>query len=357
VLRTSTDQELAILFRENNPGLFNDSATLIGKLNKLDSDIDTWLKNKPKEWEILINILLQARNAIAYLLHIEPREVDCNITTNNFVNNSLAIPQEKFVILLCNSEIVANAIKQVLPTELSNETRFKIMNCNLCIQAILTNHVAGIVDFNYKINYTQGHLDYSLRHGIKTFDGWNQERADSLILPPLFVTKINQVFKGFEAALEMENGTYHTSEVFLDNVNLADYRSSFLSRMIPPSSKLEIVIVDDNKSCSQGLLYLLEIWPELNARLIYDFGICFPDLGNADVILLDHDLGHDKYNGGDLLRHWKSTGFNGIVVSTTGGDPQSYGDYHFYKKNDVTIGNLNSCNQFIALINQIIKVM
>lgn len=353
------DNKAAYLLKKINPGLCNDREKLASKIAEFDSEIDKLLQTKPKELEAAINITLQGRNAVAILLDVEAREVDCDFPIEAITLTAPAIPSDKFVGLICNSEGQIRAIKQILPQELQDETRFKILDSRDAVDAIISNNVAGLVNLDYHRNtYTTLDFAYSLRHDLKNRDGWNQERADNKILPPLFVTSIHQIYNGFGVALQMANGTYHSSEVVENKVNLPDYRSSLIARMKVSKYIPSVVIIDDNESCFSGMLYLLNIWPKIHLTIIHEFGDDIPKPRLADILLLDHDLGSKNYNGGDLLNYWyNNSPFKGTVISTTGGDTQPYGSYHFKRKAIMSIGDLAACHEFIALINQVLDTL
>jgi hypothetical protein len=353
-------KSVVALFRKENPELCNDPERLQSGIDKLDNYIDTLIETKLNDWKISVNISLQARNPLAIILGIQIRDVDYDaVKSSNIITTKNPIPSDKFVILLCNSASIARAINAILPTVLRDEVRFKILDSQSAVSAIIKDSVAGIVDFNYNSSrFTTLDLAYSLRHDLKNREGWNQEMADNKILPPLSITNINQVHNGFGVALDMANGTYHSSEVVKDVVNLGDYRSSFIARMKVPKYIPNVTIVDDYEPCIRGMLYLLNIWPNIDVKLVHEFGDKIPYPRVADIVLLDHDLGSAKYNGSDLLRNWYAESeFKGTVISTTSGDRQPYGSYHFKRKHRVATGHLDSCNEFIALINQVIETL
>jgi hypothetical protein len=350
----ASDISVEAILREQNPNLCNDPMKLSESIDVLDLRINEILITRPQTWRIVVNILLQARNPLANILGVEKRYVDYVDIT---VEKTNPVPIEKFVILLCNNSTMVRSIKAILPTALDDDSRFKILDSRSAICAIIEDMVAGIVDFNYhSTNYTTADLAYSLRHDLKNHEGWNQEKADNKILPPLSITSIHQVHNGFRVALDMANGAFHSAEVSGENVDLAQYCSSFLARMKIPTKDVSVLIVDDSKTSVRGMLFLLDIWPNIKVSSLHEFGNNFPEPKQVDIVLLDHDLGIAKFNGGELLNFWQSSGdFKSVVISTTGGDRQPYGSYHFPKKSGVTFGNLESCNEFIALINQILE--
>ena len=362
MLKTSADQDqkVAELLKKNNPNLCDSPIRLQEELKKIDVQIDLLFTSRPKDWEVAIYIYLQARNGLAVLLNVEVREVDCDLPDGESqeikVVSVPAIPQEKFVVLHCSSGIISDATYKALEIDSRDISKIKVMNTQLTVEAIADNLVAGVVDLDNFKDYTFDELDRRIRHDLKNCKGWTREMADSVILPPLYIGSSTKIYEGLAIAFEMLNGTYHSSEVIQEKVNLVEYRSSFLARMKTPKTNLNIVIIDDFEPVIQGLVYLLNIWPKVNPTLILSFNDDLPMPQNADIVLLDHDLGFKNYDGKKvafILQH--DPLFDGKVISITSGERQSYGDYHFHKKHRVSSGNLEACHEFIALINQVIQ--
>ena len=360
MLKTSTDQEVAESLKNHNPNLCGSPTRLQEELKKIDVQIDLLFTSRPKDCEVAIYILLQARNGLAVLLSVEVREVECDLPDGESQEIKVvpvpAIPQEKLVVLHCSSGTISDATYKALEIDSRDISKLKVMNTQLTVEAIADNLVAGVVDLDNFKDCTFDELDRCIRHGLKNCEGWTREMADSAILPPLYAGSHLKIYEGLAIAFEMLNGTYHSSELIQEKVNLVEYRSSFLARMKTPKTNLNIVIIDDFEPIVRRLIYLLNIWPKVNPTLIHNFKEDLPMPQNADIVLLDHDLGVKNYDGKNvafILEH--DPVFDGKVISITSGERQSYGDYHFHKKHRVSSGNLEACHEFIAFINQVIE--
>jgi hypothetical protein len=277
--------------------------------------------------------------------------------TSQITNTKNPIPADKFVAIVCNDRLVSGAIKQVASLLLDKTISYQVMTYNSCVEAINQNLVAGVVGFGNR-TFTTNSLESSLRHDLKNLSGWNRERADTVLLPPLFGALSDKPLQAMEVVIQMANGTYDSSEVKAEKIKFADYNSSFLARMKVPNKKVYILIVDDTPMDIIGILNILNIWPNVHINAVKDnFQNLFPVSVSWDILLLDHDLGSKNYNGHDLLNDMTQFGFDGKCISITGGQAVSYTQNHFGKKFAVSRGYLSPCQEFIALINQVIETI
>jgi hypothetical protein len=355
VIRTKTDEIVAEHLQSKRPDLCNNPEKLKNEFLIWERQIDDLIRTRPLDWEPAVNILLQTRNGIAHLLNIKPREIDVDYINISFLPVLTVIPSEKFVVLLCINDLISNAIKAILPEDISENPKYKILDSAATVQALMTDKVAGIVDFNFNKNTTIARIGYSLRHDLKYQAGWNQAKADSKILPPIFASSIHSIDEGFNKAIEMANGIFYCSEVVGNKINFEDFHPTFFARMKVPHRTLEVIIIDDCTAHFQGMLNLLKIWPQINLSLISEFGAEIPEPKMADILFLDHDLGNANYDGCGLLNNWYANEFKGTVVSTTSGKNQGYGSCHFYQKCEVADGCFDASNRFISLMNYLVE--
>jgi hypothetical protein len=351
-------ESVVAIFRKENPELCNDPERLQGEIDKLDILIDNLVKTKPETWEISVNIALQGRNPWAIILGVEKRYVDCDGAKSSLITGTKnPIPADKFVAIVCNEELVLRAINQVTPIFLDDTISYQVMTYNSCVEAISQNLVAGVVGFGNH-TFTTDSIESSIRHDLKNLSGWNRELADAVLLPPLFGAISYDLPPAMEVVIQMANGTYDSSEVKAEKIKFADYNSSFLARMKVPKRKVYILIVDDTPMDVIGILNILSIWPNVHINAVEDnFQNPFPVSVPWDILLLDHDLGSKNYNGNDLLNDMTQFGFDGKCISITGGQAVSYTQNHFGKKFAVSQGYLSPCQEFIALINQVLETL
>ena len=103
-------------------------------------------------------------------------------------------------------------------------------------------------------------------------------------------------------------------------------------RMVSPSRKALIVIVDDHEDRIWGMRYILEAWPNVECRFILHRSMGMPDIPEeTDILLLDYDFDDDwpprAITGGQIVRELKTSKFKGAIVGTTAREEEWFVPY------------------------------
>ena len=345
------DQEFAYIrdvFVMNNPELANNPEKIVAKIIEFDHDIDQILPKKIEQ-AIAIHILLQGRNMLARHIDSEERfiELDFNRPEEDF---SIYDPsQDKYLGLYIagnDNEMVVAAIKQTIPFE---EKEYKIFHqLTELIGEILAGKLAGIIELDIK---GERNIESSIRHELKNRDGWNYRKAERLILPPCANFAFDKVF--WLDAMLMLKGEYNQDKK--DKFDLGNSFRSLLPFIYTPKEIVNVLLVDDHLSQVEGMINILENWPNVLLKIEIKEDVIVPVIGDdIQIALLDNDMGN--LSGEEVARQWRLLGYKGIIASTSGGGKVSYTPWHFQAKSIVATHQgaaRNFCKFFSTLLKKL----
>jgi hypothetical protein len=128
------------------------------------------------------------------------------------------------------------------------------------------------------------------------------------------------------------------------------------SRMTYLSSKLVVVIFDDNPSEIQGMKLVLESWPDMDAFYLRatpeTYAASVEAMTNADIILLDERMGF--ITGQNVYSELMREGYDGVIASISVGYCPDWAMDQFVVKGLVISHRAVALN-FVQFMNQLIR--
>ena len=341
-------ENAAKMLEEVNPKLFNDPA----EMKKVMAEFQKCFDEEADP--IAKNIYAQGRNFMATVLGEELiPEPKIEIETEDR-EEIIEIP-EQTVAVKVDGEIYMRAMQKAI-TAVRPELKIEVYHeYKPLIQDILAGKIAAIIGigmFEEEVR-TEG----IIRHDLKYFPGFDFKKAEKFPLPPIAHQYQPVLLKDI---VEMAEIIIKGKFVPKEDTEEYDFENTLpllRAEMLPAKEMTVIALVDDVPHEVDGMIRLLEVWPNLAV---------FPILGepenvnelvnkilaiNPKIVLLDEAIATVK--GTDVANALWEHEYAGIIASTTGGSCPKYTKDHFGRKIKIE-EDLNATEQFIQFMNRLI---
>ena len=227
------------------------------------------------------------------------------------------------------------------------------------IQDIIDEKIIGVIGVGMDFHVKEGRTEGVIRHDLKYFPGFDYDRANAYPLPPIVDKGIPILLADIiKTAEKMYAGILEKEEEVAEEFDFEAALPELVGLMKAPRGPNLVAIVDDKPQEVEGLLKMLEVWPELNvvpfvgpttrtaedmAKILYDI--------NPTIILLDEDI--DQVKGTEIALNLNNVGYQGIVATITGGEKPDYANYHFALKAQV-MKKKKAALEFVDFINKLL---
>jgi len=233
-----------------------------------------------------------------------------------------------------------------------------------------------VVDLNSDIPKTTASLVNILAHTLQDSKRSEFERKVSnneIVFPP--VASVNEKISLAQnpqalATILAENPPNEVQEIILsmqlgeygipkqEVLSIQEMLTPLISKMKIPARPKKILVVDDNPDFVENIIKILKAWPNIQVTYINprldDTNInagLNQAVAEADIILLDEDLGIQNFTGTDLFNQSESLGEEVLkFISITSGNTPTWAKCHFEAKTE--LNNLDTAKIFVETINQ-----
>lgn len=126
--------------------------------------------------------------------------------------------------------------------------------------------------------------------------------------------------------------------------------------MVVPKRELRVVVMDDSPIAVKGMLKILDAWPKLQVKVIYEDGRRGTQVPkNTDILLLDELMAFTT--GSEIAEKLKKEKFKGVIASTSLGKKPEFTEEHFRGKKDLSKGSDEAMFEFVEFMNGLIMQM
>lgn len=336
--------------RANNPELFSDPDRLRKEMLELEQAASQ------EEDLTAKSIYIQGRNVLALALN-EELIPEPELEIGEPQEEPIPMP-ERFVAIKTDSEIYGQAVKQSVSTNCNAPVKYYHGESRLLLIDILAGRIVGVIGIGTAFKVEDVRTEAVLRHSLKNLDGWDYEKAEAFPLPPVVdIAQPALLIEVIKTILEMHQGLTRPIEEtqgFVLEDRLVDLRLE----MLAADQAVTVTLVDDKPKEVAHLVRLLEVWPRVELHkfvgtLIGTTTTLTSQIlsKNPDIVLLDEDI--DEIRGTDVANSLLRQGFEGTLVSITGGVKPGFTPHHFGSKT-VVGKNIKAAADFIAFMNRMI---
>jgi len=330
-MKSLTPEEYAILkdlFEKQNPKLCRDLGEIWSRVQKIDNEIDALLKAKHPGYENAIMVLVQFRNFLAR--YSGKNEIGMPYEVRKSLEQ---LAEEKHVAVYIEGgrQYLFPFVSETL-NSLYGKT--KKMKCYYMATELLQEFVAGKVLAVLGIHNKPGMaIQTYLRIELRRMPGLGKNMADTCFLPkckdlypPLDIIRMQQAIKELErSSLKLDQDAKSLKPSTSTHHRLA-------TDPFPSEKEVNIIIIDDTPSEIQGMMAVLQQWPEIIVQFIPQSDAQIPNISieRTHIILLDEQM--PGITGTLMAQELKSRGFKGIIASTDSHVEPDYTKFHFNLK-------------------------
>ncbi|MBU0648542.1 hypothetical protein KJ969_00315 [Patescibacteria group bacterium] len=329
-MKSLTPEEYAILkdlFEKQNSKLRMNVEEIWDRVKKMDNEMDALLKSRYPGYENAIMLLIQFRNFFARYSGMD----------------EIGLPQEvkKLLERMTKEKHLAVYIEggkvRLFPyvSEVLNDLygKTKKIKCYHTVTELLQEFVAGKVLAVLGIHNKPGiAIQAHLREELKRLPEFAKDTADTCLLPkcrdlypPLGLVRMRQAIE------EMEHAALKPGQS-IKSLKPSTGAQDLTTKMYPLDEEVNVTIIDDTPSEIQGMLAVLQQWPNIVVKVVSQTDAQMPNISveRTHIILLDEQM--PGINGTGMAQEFMAQGFKGIIASTSSHIEPDYTKFHFKLK-------------------------